>query len=81
MAEGKKFKAADWTGSPFGRDTTEASFNTSTRSGLEAWIFWHYLRSAIRADGKFKGLSWFRKYLVALNSPHSKTKLKQAIQP
>ncbi|ORY10233.1 hypothetical protein BCR34DRAFT_655175 [Clohesyomyces aquaticus] len=54
--------------SPFNQTTTDASFNTSTPAGLEAWIYWHYRQDAFHPDGRFKGLEWFRKYLFSLDT-------------
>ncbi|KAJ4377270.1 hypothetical protein N0V83_000094 [Neocucurbitaria cava] len=69
------------TVSPFDQTTTEASFNTSTRAGLEAWIYWHYRQKAFSPDGEFKGLNWFKKHLCSLDTGLSKAKIWQAIQP
>ncbi|KAJ4293496.1 hypothetical protein N0V90_008779 [Kalmusia sp. IMI 367209] len=50
----------------FAQDLTDASFNRSTRKGLEAWVQWHYCKDAFKPDGAFKGFKWLRRYLVDL---------------
>jgi hypothetical protein len=84
MAGQRRFQAAELPAqliTPFDQSTTDASFNTSTKAGLEAWIYWHYLQNAFHPDGRFRGMPWFRQYLFSLDSGHTNTKIRQAIFP
>ncbi|KAJ4286312.1 hypothetical protein N0V90_013346 [Kalmusia sp. IMI 367209] len=83
MAGQQGTKAAEWlvysTVSPFDQTTTSASFNTSTKAGLKAWIYWHYLQSAFCPDGTFKGFAWFREHVSSLDTVRSKEEIDAAI--
>lgn len=67
--------------SPSDHHATDASFNTSTKAGLEAWIYWYYCQKGFRYDGTYKSLKALKEYLFALDTVHSKTKIQQAIRP
>jgi hypothetical protein len=69
------------TAPPFNQPTTEPSFNFSTQSGLEAWIYWHYRHRAFCPDGTFRGFPWLRKHLFSLNTGLSTTKIRHTLHP
>src|SRR4051812_23722952 len=52
MAEQKL--TTESTLSPFDYTTTDASFNTSTEAGLQAWVYWHYCQKGYEYDGTYR---------------------------
>jgi hypothetical protein len=75
---GQKFLASGISSS-FDHTTTDASFNTTTPTGLRAWIYWHYTQKGFQYDGTYKSLEGLREHLFALNSGVSRKKIREAI--